>query len=75
MDIEKILAALTANGFGIIGGDMTPGNGTGDPKDNGGGKNGSITTIHNEEVVSIIFLAKTFMKKYLTLQNINYLDY
>ncbi|XP_074102675.1 uncharacterized protein LOC141529857 [Cotesia typhae] len=51
VDIEKILAALTANGFGIIGGDMTPGNSTGVPKDNGGGKNGSITTIHNEEVI------------------------
>ncbi|CAG5108414.1 Similar to Cad86C: Cadherin-86C (Drosophila melanogaster) [Cotesia congregata] len=51
VDIEKILAALTANGFGIIGGDMTPGNGTSNPKDNEGGKNGSITTIHNEEVI------------------------
>ncbi|XP_057327401.1 uncharacterized protein LOC130668904 [Microplitis mediator] len=52
VDIEKILSALTANGFGIIGGDMTPGNGNQETKDhNGTIKNTSITTINNEEVI------------------------
>ena len=63
VDIDRIRAALTANGVGVISGDMPetgrmePG---GEPKSNNdpkgntnGNTNINVTSVHNEEVVSV----------------------
>lgn len=59
VDIEKIRAALAANGVGVINDDMKN-DGTihgVESRSNGGtiNNNNSITTVHSEEVVSRIF--------------------
>lgn len=52
VDIDKIRAALAANGVGVIGGDMPSTNP--DPRNGGqtSNNNNTITSVHSEEVVS-----------------------